>query len=817
MSYKDNGDYLKKFSDEKLLEQLSLQARYYYDEADDGKQEKGKVYRDSYYAYKALIPNVMKDDGSSVDLSQRLPVEPVIRKATNQVLATAKNTLLSDQVHAFIYRSKKDHIHEEVAKAVTSRVNDILLRENDGDKIFTQAFKEAIITGDSFVKYFIEEEKTVRKGTFGDFDEDGEFIPSPVNLERATLQTEDGKYYQLAKALDKFSDTPSLSEQSDLKFYISAATLDAEFDGNGNAEIVVATQKSLREISNESVFDALNNKEESLEIEFEEGSLSISIDQVLVEGEVELVKVEENIVIEFVPFQDIYIDRYLQDTDITKADYLCHRIPMPRYKAHEIYEGADEEALKLLQNIDTNVDYPYSNFKMNTQNAMTDGYEQTRSAADDMLNNIFVYEHYYKFKCPETGKYELMQVTTAKHDGSGVLCVKKVKCIPFVHYSAFPMNTSFWSESIYDYLYDEQVRQTTFTRSLSTSAVNQSKNSFIASKNLDSNGKRALLSGIPNSVVFADNPNDVVTIPVHPLSQSVVEGLNISKESVKEEWSSSVGQDLIDNGSNMSATGSSLAVGQFEMKDKAICKNLAVGHTQLAMGILSLLSENQEVLSVKMSWSEQEKQQAQEAGVELQPVIEFPLEDLDIKGDFIPDVNTPNDLARQATTLVQGIQFAAQFAPETVTPHGVYEAVDKLYEAASVYNTDTYLQEPNTAPLANNQQIKEMMEQLEERNTAMAQAQYDFLVSQTNEKVVNSAGKALENRQYQIDKQNEEGWKKAELAMQSKELRSDIFNDFVSTMIDIYMAKFQVERAAAEAMLTADLGSNVKLGSYQGV
>ncbi|MEZ9705456.1 hypothetical protein AB4342_01345 [Vibrio breoganii] len=780
-----NENMVKKFSKEEL-EQLSTQARYFYDEADDGKQEKGKVYRDSYMSYKALIPNILTEDGSGIDQDKRLPVEPVIRKATNQVLATAKNTLLSDQVHSFIYRSKKDHIREELAEAITARVNDILLRENDGDKIFTQAFKEAIITGDSFVKYFIEEDKCVRKGT----------IEEPMPIAMATLETEDGKTYSLEQALKKFPDTLEHGEVN-LEFSTRVMNLETEVVVPLEARDVVEAMAEQRDIT----------------VDFNDESTSVSLDVVFVSGEIELVKIEENVVIEFVPFQDIYVDRYLQDVDITKADYLCHRIPMARHEAHECYADASEEALKLLQEIDTNVDYPYSNFKMNTQNAMTDGYEQTRTSGDDMLNNVFIYEHYYKFKCPETGKYELFQVSTATHDGRGVLCVTKVKCIPFVHYSAFPMNTSFWSESIHDYLYDEQIRQTTLARSIMGYAEHGAKRRYTALKG--QYDRRSLLDNRGGGVVEVSSHNAVQTMDYHQLPNAVVEGYNLSKQSTNEEWSSAVGQDLIDNGSNMSATGAALAVGQFEMKDKAICKNLSVGHVQLAMGILSLLAEDQQTIEVKMNWTESEKALAQEQGEELPPVIEVSLEDLDVRGDFIPDVNTPNDLANQATTLVQGMQFAAQYAPNTVTPHGVYQVVDKLNEAASLFNTEAYLVEPDTAPLATNEEIQEMLNQLEERATAMAQATYNQMEADSSKKAAETSKLHIENRQFQIDKKNEEEWEKARLAMESKELRSDIRSQAINDLLEIITTKFGMDRAVVEAELTAELGQNVKLGSYQ--
>ncbi|TOK48271.1 hypothetical protein CGI18_07200 [Vibrio parahaemolyticus] len=779
--------YLKKFKQEEL-EALSLQAKYYFDEADDGKQEKGKVYRDSYYSYKALIPNVMTDGGSCIDLSKRLPVEPVIRRATNQVLATAKNTLLNDQVHCFIYRSKKESIREEVAQAVTNRINDIILRENDGDKIFTQAFKEAIITGDSFVKYFIEEEKCVRVGT----------IEEPMPVEMAEVVTEEGKVYSLAQALEKFPDT---LEHGDINLEFTTRKVEMEKD------VVIPLEAR-------AVVEAMAEQKD-IEVTFNDESVTIGLDVVFVSGEVELVKVEEKIVIEFVPFQDIYVDRYLQDTDITKADYVCHRIPMARYEAHEKFEGADEEVLDLLQNIDTNVDYPYSNFKMNTQNAMTDGYEQTRSAADDMLNNVFVYEHYFKFKCPETKKYELMQICTATYDGRGVLDIQKIKTIPFVHYTAFPMNTSFWSESIHDYLYDEQVRQTTLSRSVSTYAQHGATLRFLASNNLSSQSKRALMDNRPGGVVFTDAPTDVVPMPTHQLSNAVIEGLNISKQSVQEEWSSSVGQDLIERGSNMSATGASLAVGQYEMKDKAICKNLSVGHVQLAMGILSLLSEDQQTVEVKMNYTQEEQMMAQQVGVPLDSVIQFPLEDLDAKGDFIPDVNTPNDLASQAQTLVQGIQFTAQFAPELLNAAGVYHAVDKVFEAASLYNTDYYINEPESALPVTKEQVNEMQVQLEERASAMAQAQHDLAISEANYNAMKSAQLVLENRQYQIDKAWEQEKEKVEVAMKSKELLADIRSQTIEDVLDVISTTFQMDRAVVEAQLTNKLGKNIKLGSYQ--
>jgi hypothetical protein len=778
--------YKNKFSKE-ALEQLSLQARYFYDEADDGKQEKGKVYRDSYMSYKALIPNIMSPHGASIDASARLPVEPVIRKATNQVLATVKNTLLSDQIHSFIYRSKKEEIRQEIACSITERVNDILLRENDGDKIFTEAFREAIITGDSFVKFFIEEDKLTRKGS----------IDEPQPLPLAEVTTECGKTYSLAKALEKFPDTLL---EGDVNLTFTTRTVDID------SEIVIPVEAR-------EVVEAMAD-ERDINVTFGEESTTVSLDVVYVSGDIELVKIDKNIIIEFVPFQDIYVDRYLQDTDISKADYICHRIPMTRYKAYQLYKDAGIEALELLQNIDTNVDYPYSNFKMNTQNAMTDGYEQTRSAADDMLNNVFIYEHYFTFKCPVTKEYELMQVCTATHDGQGILSIEKVKCLPFVHYSAFPMNTAFWSESIHDYLYDEQVRQTTLSRSVSKYAEHGATLRFLADSGMSPDSKRALIDNRAGGVVFVDDPSDVIPMPTHQISKAVITGLELSKESVREEWSSTVGQDIIDNGSNMSATAASLSVGQFEMKDKAICKNLAVGHTKLAMGILSLLSEDQQSVTVKMNYSEGEQAQAQELGIELQPYIEYELEDLDLKGDFIPDVNTPNDLAQQAQALVQSNLLAMQIAPSLITPHGVYQALDKVLEAAAVYNTDSYFNEPNTAPLATNEQILEMQTQLETMAQAMTQAQVNNLEAEAQHRAAQAAGKVLENRQYQIDKKLEHDTEKAKLAMESQELRGDLRSQAIDDVLDILSYRLNVQRTELEFMLSAEHGKDFKLGSY---
>lgn len=778
--------YLKKFNSEQL-EQLSLQARYFYDEADDGKQEKGKVFRDAYMSYKALIPNILSKHGSGIDQDLRLPVEPVIRKATNQVLATVKNTLLSDQVHSFIYRSKKEPIREEIAEAITERVNDILLRENDGDKIFTQAFKEAIISGDSFVKYYIEENVCKAKG----------YIEEAQPLALAEVVTECGKVYSLQKVLEKYPHTVTHGEVN-LSFTTKTQDIESNVVVPVEAQEVVEAMAAQRDIK----------------VEFGDTNTTVSLDVVYVEGEIDLVRIEQDIKVEFVPFQDIYVDRYLQDTDISKADYVCHRIPMARHKAHKLFKDASAEALEKLTPIDTNVDYPYSNFKMNTQNAMTDGYEQTRSAADDMLNNVFVYEHYYKFKCPVTKDYELMQVVSATHDGQGILSIEKVKCIPFVHYSAFPMNTSFWSESIHDYLYDEQVRQTTLTRSVAKYAEHGATLRFLADSSLSSESKRALIDNRAGGVVFVDDPNDVIPMPTHQLSNAVTEGLRISKESVREEWSSTIGQDLIDNGSEMSATTSSLAVGQFEMKDKAICKNLAVGHVQLAMGILSLLAENQEIINVTMSYTEAEQQQAHAMGETLPPIIEFELEDVDLKGDFIPDVNTPNDLARQATALMQATQLAAQLAPSLLTPHGVYNAIDKALETVSVFNTNAYFNEPDTAPIATNEEILAMQQQLQEQAQAMAQAQHDFAVAEARLKTAEAAGKILENRQYQLDKELEHDETKAELAMKSQELQSSIRSEAIGDVLDILAHKLNVERTQLEYMLSAEHGQNFKLGSY---
>lgn len=110
-----------------------------------------KRYNNSWLYYRMKRPEVNKQLISKY-------VEPVLKEAVDKMMPPLLNIFTESDSEAVIFRGKGFKSDEVVTNAINQTINRIFLRENDGYQILTNAFKEALITGDSFIKYYIEED-----------------------------------------------------------------------------------------------------------------------------------------------------------------------------------------------------------------------------------------------------------------------------------------------------------------------------------------------------------------------------------------------------------------------------------------------------------------------------------------------------------------------------------------------------------------------------------------------------------------------------------------------------------------------------------
>lgn len=136
---------------EDKLEQLRDQVNLNKSSANFSRENNSQRYRDSWEYYLSRKPLPLK---GRPDLAY---VEPVLYEAVGMMTPSLLNIFTENDSQAVAFRPKGFNPDNLVAAAVNNTINRIFLRENDGFRVLEDSFKEAQITGDVFVKYFIEE------------------------------------------------------------------------------------------------------------------------------------------------------------------------------------------------------------------------------------------------------------------------------------------------------------------------------------------------------------------------------------------------------------------------------------------------------------------------------------------------------------------------------------------------------------------------------------------------------------------------------------------------------------------------------------
>lgn len=139
-----------------------------FQDAIDSREAKALRYQKGYRYYLALEPVQGANELSGY-------VEPIVRKAVDKVMPSLLNIFTENEEQAVIFRPQRTSLPVQVIDSVNRKINDIFLRENNGYNLLTQAIREALCTGDAFLKVFIEEE-TVEEEINGDD------MPMPIEM-----------------------------------------------------------------------------------------------------------------------------------------------------------------------------------------------------------------------------------------------------------------------------------------------------------------------------------------------------------------------------------------------------------------------------------------------------------------------------------------------------------------------------------------------------------------------------------------------------------------------------------------------------------
>lgn len=139
-----------------------------FSRAISGREEKTYRYRQSYQYFLGNYPPKKEYEESSY-------VVPVVRKAVEAIKPSLMNIFTENEKKAVTFRPSA-LVPTPMAAMVDEAINNIFLRDNDGYSIIERAITEALVTGDVFLKYYVEdniiEEEVVLDGMSSD-----EFAP----------------------------------------------------------------------------------------------------------------------------------------------------------------------------------------------------------------------------------------------------------------------------------------------------------------------------------------------------------------------------------------------------------------------------------------------------------------------------------------------------------------------------------------------------------------------------------------------------------------------------------------------------------------
>lgn len=464
-----------------------------------------KRYNESWDYYNTKLP-------AKVSRLESGYIEPVVKEAVDKVMPSLLDIFTESGTQAVAFRDSDNVVPSTVARAVNRVINTVFMNENDGYNIFQGCFREALITGDCFVKSFIEEE-----------------------VEEEELTLEDW--------------TPALVLQDLLAAYpdTDISTLDTKMMRQGVG------------ISSELLDEA----------EVPEDQQYVEIPVVM--GDLLLRRVTPKLKVEQVELDKLVIDTS-RGADLSKARYICHKHTMTVGEAIEMgFEYEDVKDAELLDVEDVSLSTDDLVVGGSYGSSDKDAY-----SVDPMERKITIFEHYIYSSLLNTKakdyKQKLYQVYAT---GQKVLQVEEVDAIPFIHGVPEESGSSFWGSSLFDKHKHQQDELSYWARVVAQNAAVNTLGRFMAVKG-QYNRQDLLQSAKAGAITEVTQMGSVTPYPEVMLPaavESIYQKILISKN---ESVATSVGQALNSGSlTNVASQTMSMAISNSNMKDKVIAKCLA--------------------------------------------------------------------------------------------------------------------------------------------------------------------------------------------------------------------------------------------------
>ncbi|EBP4807951.1 hypothetical protein VZ32_11200 [Salmonella enterica] len=353
----------------------------------------------SHLYYAAKLPNKL-DDAETGILTGNY-VEPVMFQFVQEALPQLLDSYTEDDHLAVSFRSGGAFKNKQLETLITDNVNKIFLRDNKGYELLETLIKQTLISGDSFVKCFVEETTKHDEATSDDWIEISELISQLAEGWQIDLPVE-------------FAD----KKRGNVKGF------------EWKKEIVKGVDFQTQQKTETEVW--------------------------LIRGKIPLINNERKLIIEPVEMSDIWVSTE-NGSSFEKVRYIAHRVKTTVGDA--ILKGYDPEKLKRAAENEQDSTLPSLYFSDLFSGA---DYDFKIESTDPKEKVIDIIEHYtYSSQLNSKGETRLYQITTTRNE---FLKAEEITRIPFIHGQCETLFGEFWGMSFYDKCHRYQDQLTNLAR-----------------------------------------------------------------------------------------------------------------------------------------------------------------------------------------------------------------------------------------------------------------------------------------------------------------------------------------------------------------
>lgn len=480
-------------------------------------------FNESYDYYNGKLPGPLVLGKGTEYVNEKFQeyVEPVLANAIKAAMPQLLSSFTEDDSLAFAFRGRGFMRSPAIEELVTYNINKIFLREQDGYQILENMFKEALITGDTFGKVYIDQTTHREKFTLPDWMDVADFMSA----------LEPGWKIDAPKKL--------------------------------------ATNESGKS-------KGLEWKEEEVDVQNPETGETEKQTILLIKGRVSLVNHEKKVKVEHVDSNDLWVDT-TYGHDFSRCPYICHRIRTTVGEAK--LRGFDEEKLKnagreIISMKQAPMAFSAALYDDPTQANVYANLEPGEEV-DEMNRKIDLYEHYIKSSIlSEDNETRLYQVTATDTE---LLRVEEIKRFPFIHGQMETVVGDMFGRSMHDAAKRFQDQISIITRLALVDAKLSAYPRWVVSKDGGVDRQSLLQTGFnPGAVIEERVSGALREIPRASAAQEYLVGLQNFKQAAQEALVQPIDISTEDGGMPQAAASAiALKLYQDAQKGKLLSKTIA--------------------------------------------------------------------------------------------------------------------------------------------------------------------------------------------------------------------------------------------------